>query len=279
MKETGKGKGTVIRGILAGFLLFYLFFALLISHHLFASQKYQGAKIKFNTQDDPDIFIAQSYAEPTQGLVPDSTLLSDIDFSKMEKSLKAITNIEDAKVNFSSNGKVLIEITPVIPVARVFDRSGYSYYINREGKKVKADIRFHKDVPIISGFVDDSIVKATDLLPLVEFINRDSLWNNLTTALKVQKNGDVILIPAIKGHVVNLGNWRDHDYADKFNRLLLAYKEIMPNKGWLFYDTISLKYNAQIVGTKTVKKPVMSGMIYELADSEEVSLDNMSIIP
>lgn len=279
MENNGKGKSTIIRGILAGIILFYLFFAFLITDHMSASLKYGGTDIRIQSNQFKNFISPVTYADELPNFSVDSTLVSEINLSLLENQLKNIVNIEDVNITRTVGGKLKVNITPVVPVARVFNKENHSYYINRDGKKVKADIRYHKDVPILVGNIDDSVVTATDLLPLIDYICHDSLWNNLTTALKVADNYDIILIPTIKGHVVNLGNFKDKDFKDKFDRLKLAYSEILPNKGWLFYDTISVKYAAQIIGSKAHKRAPASPMIYELVDPEEVPLDNMSITP
>ncbi len=42
--------------------------------------------------------------------------------------------------------------------------------------------------------------------------------------------------------------------GDKFDRLRLAYKKILPVKGWDFYDTLSVKWRGQVVATRRVKR-------------------------
>ena len=66
--------------------------------------------------------------------------------------------------------------------------------------------------------------------------------------ISAQDSANIILVPAIRGHVINLG--KAVNIADKFNRLRRFYAEVMPKKGWEFYDTISLKWDNQIVATR-----------------------------
>lgn len=273
-KET-KNRTTLVRGILSGVILLYLLFGLLVTDHLSASQKVKGVSITFNSRGQQNFITEEAVLNELQPLPTDTVFLRDVDFSEMESRLKNVVNIENARVNLTPQGTIKIDVTPVIPVARVFDTKGQSYYINRQGKKLVADSRYHVDVPVVMGNIDDSVVTARDLLPLINYINRDTLWNDLTTALKVEKNYDVLLVPRIRGHVVNLGNFHDRDYDNKFDRLFTIYHEVLPHKGWQFYDTISVKFAGQVVATRSIKRSAPAGMLHELVDSEEVDIANM----
>lgn len=278
MAETGKKRqyGTIVRGILAVCLLAYLFFAFLLTDMMYASQKVNGMDIKLNTSNKQNFVTVDNIRQELSAIHIDSSLIAKVNLGTIEHSLRDVVNIEEVKVNKTVNGKIKVEVVPVIPVARVFDNMGNSYYINKTGKKLQADTRYHTDVPVITGNVDDGVVKASDLLPLMNYINSDQGLSALTTALKIDKNHDVILIPNIKGHVVNLGAVDDKDIADKFERLFTIYRDVIPYKGWQFYDTISVKYAGQVVATRTKKTKPVSDLLYELVDAEEVSLDNMT---
>ncbi len=69
------------------------------------------------------------------------------------------------------------------PVARVFDRTGESYYVSSTGKRIAADLRYHLDVPIVSADFD-SIAQAKALLPVLDYIKADPTANALVSAIK-----------------------------------------------------------------------------------------------
>ena len=62
---------------------------------------------------------------------------------------------------------------------------------------------------------------------------------------------NVMIVPTVSGHVVNLGDV--NNIENKFKKLLLFYRKVMPEKGWQTYDTISVKWNYQVVATKRTK--------------------------
>ncbi|MDE5922598.1 MAG: hypothetical protein K2G79_03810, partial [Muribaculum sp.] len=120
-----------------------------------------------------------------------------------------------------------------------------------DGKRISATARYHTDAPIIYGRFD-STKSAVDNLPLLRYISSDSAWSALITCVKVDGPKNVILVPMIHGHVINIGDI--NNLPDKFKRIKRAYREILPVKGWNFYDTISVKWKGQIVATRRAKK-------------------------
>lgn len=158
----------------------------------------------------------------------DSTLLSSINIDSIERILSKIDKIEDVNCVVTTGGKIRISVNPLQPVARVFDGTG-SYYINKIGKRISATARYHSDVPVITGHFD-SVFQPKDLLPLVNYLSNDSAWNSLVTYIKAENPRNIILIPLIHGHVINIGDMNNLD--NKFYRLTRAYKEVLPVKGW-----------------------------------------------
>lgn len=168
----------------------------------------------------------------------------------IENTLNSIDNIENARCTRRSNDRLWIEVTPMIPVARVFDKHG-SYYINREGKRLTASLKYRCDVPVITGKLEERH-SATRLMSLLDYITTDKSRAELVTALELKPNGDVILIPPFRGHVINFGD-PETDIANKFDRLTTMYRDILPAKGWDYYDTLSVKFRGQVVASR--RKP------------------------
>lgn len=202
----------------------------------------------------------------------DSALLSSINTDSIERLLSAIDKIEDVNCVITTDGRLRINVTPLHPVARIFD-GDRSYYINKDGKRISASARYHCDVPVISGRFDSAFT-AADLLPLVNYLNNDSAWSSLVTHIKVDGPGNIILVPLIHGHVINLGDAANLD--NKFYRLTRAYREILPVKGWDYYDTLSVKWSGQLVATRRVKKlhQVISAVDFE-AEQEAPDVGTM----
>ncbi len=199
--------------------------------------------------------------------------LANISTDDLRRRLLALDKIEDASVVRYTDGSIRISAVPIVPVARVFDSEG-SYYINRSGKRVKASARYHKNVPLIEGNFDaaDSAFTPLTLLPLVQYIAADSVWSNFISMIKVKSPRDIILIPVVREHVINIGS--PSDFENKFHRLRRFYTEVLPAQGWEKYDTLTVKWDGQLVASKRHRKPTHVEMVrYE--DDESVDTGTM----
>lgn len=220
----------------------------------------------FVTRTEVERLISGSLPEAGSPLV-----VSSVNTLELEQTLNGIGNIEWARCSRTSTDRLLIEVIPMRPVARVFDGDS-SYYINRQGKRLQASLRYRSDVPVIQGHIADSR-QAVRLLPLIDCIGERPELRELITSIRVTDNFDAILVPAIKGHVINFGT-PDADIANKFDRLLLMYREVIPVKGWDFYDTLSVKFGHQVVATRRYPKKAIPTFI---ADTEGDKREKMML--
>lgn len=203
----------------------------------------------------------------------------DINLLSLREKLLQMPQIEDAKVYTGSDGGLYIDVKPLKPVARFFTPAG-SFYINSSGKRVRADMKYHIDVPVVTGEIgSDKSLRPQDLLPLLRYIASDEHLDALVSSLEVDRRGNIFIHPVIRGHVVNFGD--TSAVADKFNRLLTFYRKVMPLKGWEHYDTIAVKWRGQVVAKlNTAHKPKAAMPVedteYDLIDDiETMSIDGV----
>lgn len=199
-----------------------------------------------------------------QGLEFKGKRMADINASAIEKALSKSPYLEFADIVKCQDGRLLIQVSQLLPVMRVFDGEN-SYYVNRAGKHMDASLYYHSDVPVVQGHFTKKY-PATRLLPLIDYVTSDSLLNALVTMYQVRDTNNIIIVPQISGHVVNIG---DADgFENKFAKLKLFYKEVMPRRGWNAFDTISVKWDHQVVATRRAKAVVQT-IEYDPEDDEQ----------
>ncbi len=209
----------------------------------------------------------------SQGVKLVGKKLSSIDASDIEEALRQSPYLESADVVKCQDGRVLIRVSQLVPVLRVFDGE-QSYYVNRAGKRMAATANYHSDVPIVQGHFTKKY-PVTRLLPLIDYVERDSLLHSLVTMYQVRDTNNIIIVPEFSGHVVNIGN--ASGFENKFAKLKLFYKEVMPKRGWNTFDTISVKWNHQIVATRRAKA-VPQVVQYDPEDDEQApDIETMTV--
>lgn len=199
-----------------------------------------------------------------QGIEVIGQHMGEIDASSIEEALRKSPYLENADCVKCQDGRLLIRVSQLVPVMRVFDGDA-SYYVNRAGKRMGASSFYHCDVPVVQGHFTRKY-PATRLLPLIDFIEKDSLLHSLVTMFQVNDTNNIIIVPNFSGHVVNIGNATG--FENKFAKLKLFYGEVLPKKGWNTYDTISVKWDHQVVATKRVKA-VQKILDVDPADDEQ----------
>ena len=89
------------------------------------------------------------------------------------------------------------------------------------------------------------------LAPVRQFLEDDDVSEILINGpnqIYIERNGDMMMVPKVGDHVIELGTIDDLD--NKFSNLLTFYLNGMPRAGWNTYSKISLKFKGQVVCTK-----------------------------
>lgn len=233
-------------------MLVYLLVAIPLTHSKAEATPYRGVEIEV---DDPE---GIGFVSPSDIMVELDSLparirtkpRSEVNTADISYLLNSLDKIELASCVKLNNDILRIYVKPMKPVARIFDHGGHSYYVSSTGKRIASDLRYHVDVPVVSADFD-SLAQARSLLPVLEYIRNDKTADALVSSIKVDRHGDIILIPIIRGHVINFGD--NSDIANKWKRLMVMYREVMPVRGWDFYDTLFVKWRGQVVATRRTK--------------------------
>lgn len=205
------------------------------------------ANVRFVTDADIRHILADVYP----GI--DTMQRGHINTYRIVCALNHNNRIESATVNILNDGSMSVQVTPMIPVARVFpDSAATSYYVNAVGKRLPADPEHIVDVPVLCGdFADTAAVRR--LLPMLATIHGNTEADALVASISIDRHtGDIILHPNVVGHVINMGD--TSIVANKLARVRSFYHRVMPVKGWTYYDTVSVKWGGRVVATHRTKR-------------------------
>lgn len=206
----------------------------------------------------------EKYPKPLKGAPVNTINTFDV-----AEFLRKYNNFESVECLITSQSKLKVKVVPMIPEIRVFD-GDKSYYVNKDGKIMSSHARFFMDVPVVSGRFNKNFTPK-EVLPVVRFIAKDKTLGELTSMIVAKDRNNILLVPRIKGHVINLGDTTR--LPEKRQAILTAYRKILPAKGWETYDTISVKFKGQIVATRRDKTPLYPVVEFvEDVDGEEASL-------
>ncbi|MPQ48628.1 cell division protein FtsQ [Marinifilum sp. N1E240] len=171
--------------------------------------------------------------------------ISSVNKEILEDMIDEVPYVKKSEVYSSLSGKLIVEIHQRKPIVRIL--KGKGYYIDEEGKKMPLSTKFTSRVLVVSGAVNDILIKE-ELLELVKFITNDEFWKSQITQVHVTSGKEYILVPRVGAHKIELGSVEN--YQKKFQKLYALYTSGFSKTGWNKYKRISLKYENQVVCTK-----------------------------
>ncbi len=181
--------------------------------------------------------------------------LNQLDLKELERRVMQHPFVRDVEVFRDLKGNLMVEVYQTKPIARVINPDGPDHYISDEGKILPVSPKFTARVPLIklqNQTVIDTALTATEdgqkLFELLGFIQKDQFWSAQVAQIAVDGDMEVTIYPQVTKQTVEFGAIDDID--EKFKKLKIFYKKILPTKGWNYYETVSLKYKDQIVAKK-----------------------------
>ncbi len=83
---------------------------------------------------------------------------------------------------------------------------------------------------------------------MINFIKSDDFLSKIISEIEIKTNKNIVIHPQFSKQKFIFGYPDELD--DKFEKILLFYKNIGPTKGWNTYKTVNVKFRNQIICDK-----------------------------
>lgn len=176
-----------------------------------------------------------------------------VDRSQVVEAAGRVPWLSEINASVSVSGKVVVRACQRRPIARLYYGDN-EWYFDSEGVMMPAACDGNCNVLVAGGdfvepFRTDSLnAQVLALVQLATFLDRESKYGDMIDQIFIERDGDIILVPKLGNHVVELGTL--DDLNEKFAHLLAFYRKGMPRAGWDTYSRVSLKFKNQVVCTK-----------------------------
>ena len=234
----------------------YLFFFLLTFGLIFVSFVYKKENnIIFDISSENRFLNSEEIFDLTNDIINDSSI---IDLNFLEEKIKSNKFIKDIEIYNNLNNVVNININQFKPYARLINNIGDDYYIDKNGEIFPVSNKYSERVLLIFFKNYKNIDKekninffqnGNEIFKLINYINRNDFYKKQISQINVLKDGEIIMIPQITKQKIYFGNTDNMEI--KFKKLELFYKNILPTKGWNYYESVNLKFKNQIVCNKS----------------------------
>lgn len=188
--------------------------------------------------------------------------LGNINTREIEKQLLLHPALKRVEAYKTVDGKLHIEAIQRVPVVRIINKKGMSYYLDSKGAVIPFSEKFTPRVLVASGYISESELIRDELMirnidkdnairkihELSCFINSNDFWKAQIEQIYVTRSGEFELVPRVGAHRIIFGDF--DNYQGKFRKLYAFFDEGLNKVGWNRYETINLKFDRQIVCTK-----------------------------
>ncbi|WP_276496524.1 cell division protein FtsQ/DivIB [Pontibacter litorisediminis] len=175
-----------------------------------------------------------------------------IDLKNLEKRIESHKFVKDAEVYRGLDGNIQVFVKQNRPIARII-RPDQDVYIDAEGTILPLSDRYTARVipitksalikPTDRGFFKDSL--GHSYLALLQFIENDEFWKAQLAQMHIDGKGKVSFLPQVGEHTIEFG--KPDKVEEKFKKLAILYKEVLPTMGWERYKRVNVEYEDQII--------------------------------
>ncbi|HSI90620.1 MAG TPA: hypothetical protein VK927_05850, partial [Adhaeribacter sp.] len=179
---------------------------------------------------------------------------NEINLKNLEMRLKAHKFVKEAQVSRDLTGNLKVSIKQNRPIARIIHAdSNQDVYIDSEGNILPLSERFTaRVIPITSSVLTPALTTrffqdSTGLayLSLLKFIDQNVFWKAQMAQMHIDGKGKVSFMPQVGDQVIEFGLPKDID--QKFKKLMVLYKKVLPQMGWNKYKRVNVEFNDQII--------------------------------
>ena len=179
--------------------------------------------------------------------------LNEIDTEAIESRLVKNPSILRAAVykkvvrdSSGYKGIIGLNIRHRIPKLRIVSPQG-NFYVDGTGNKFPVSLNYAANVPVITGNVSLELVR-TDLLPFIEFIQKNRFWKAQIKQIHVNSGGELLLTTLVGNHLIEFGT--TDKLEEKFRNLRAFYDQVLTKNKWNKYKRIILKFDNQVIAKK-----------------------------
>tara|TARA_B100000287_G_scaffold67564_1_gene59150 strand:- start:2483 stop:3214 length:732 start_codon:yes stop_codon:yes gene_type:complete len=186
-------------------------------------------------------------------------ILSDsqnLNLNDLEKKFSLISHIKDITIHKDLLGNLNIGIQQYDPIARIVSGKLSDNYINSKGHFFPISSRYSKRVLLVhmndEVLIDNKLITSNygnNLLKMINIINEDEFFSKIISEIEIDSDKNIIIHPQFSKQKIIFGY--PDNFEDKFEKIILFYKKIVPAKGWNTYRTVNVKFKNQIICDKT----------------------------
>jgi cell division protein FtsQ len=185
-----------------------------------------------------------------------ATSLGNVNVHKMENIITANPWVANAQVYIDNKQIMHVNVTQRVPVARLFEQSGNSYYLDHTLKSMPLSDKYIHYTTVVTNvpeLKDDSASTSlkAQIVSLVSFIDKDTFWSAQVSQVILGDDQTFEIVPVLGNQRILLGD--TSRMQEKFHNLFAFYKKVLNRIGWEKYELIDVRFNGQVVASPALQ--------------------------
>jgi cell division protein FtsQ len=176
----------------------------------------------------------------------------EIDLKRLELRIKSHKFVREAEVYHDLDGNINVLVKQNRPIARLLSAER-DVYLDEEGNVLPLSSLYTAHViPVTSSAVKPTLANSffqdsvgRPYLELLRFIEQDPFWDAQLAHMDIDAKGKVSFLTQVGDQRIEFG--KPHHLEEKFRKLFIFYKEVLPVVGWEKYSRLNVEYKDQII--------------------------------
>jgi cell division protein FtsQ len=183
------------------------------------------------------------------------TPISRLDIRTMEQLIMNDPWVAFAQVYVDNERVLHMYVTQRIPVARVFQQNGNSFYLDTTLSIMPLSEHYVYYTTVVTNvpqFKNDSTSWSLrkDIIALTRYLQADTFWNAQVSQVVVDSPGMYEFVPILGDHRIILGD--ANATGEKLRNLFTFYKGVLNRIGWDKYQVLDVRFKDQVVASPSL---------------------------
>lgn len=180
--------------------------------------------------------------------------LSKVGMKEIEKRIKHDRFVKEAQLYSDLKGNLVVKVELRRPIARIVHNDGPDGYIAEDGALMPVSEKFSVRVMLVSGLYVRKLLQQENmndteegkqLMNMINIVRQDDFWKAQIAQLDIDGKARIMIMPQVGDETIEFGI--PENLEEKFKKLKIFYREILPTKGWSKYSRVNLEFEGQII--------------------------------
>ncbi len=178
---------------------------------------------------------------------------AELNLKEMEGKVREEPFVEDVEIYHDLKGNLIVNVHLKRPMARIVRSGAPHAYVAEDGTIMPVSDKFTSRVMLISGPYADKLIAQNEedaenneqIMAMIRTVYEDPFWSGQVAQIDIDKNINMTIYPQVTKQRIEFG--KPTELEEKFSKLMIFYKKILPSKGWNAYERVNVEFKDQII--------------------------------